>query len=162
VAVSGATIDLSSHAANPAGQAFGIALGSVGLRIFGVVFWGAAISSVIGNAYTSVSFLSTFHSAFRRSRPLQFGTVVFIIVSLAIYLSIGTPPAQLLIFAGGLNGLILPIGLSVLMFIGWARPKLLKVSSYPKWLLISGSLVTLLMWYTAIVSIGPIFSLIGL
>ncbi len=162
VVASGVSLDLSSQAANPAGQAFGVVLGEAGQRIFGAIFWAAAISSVIGAAYTSATFLSTFHKRFRGGWSLQWATVGFIVVSLIMYLLIGTAPAAILIFVGGFNGLILPIGLSVFIYIGWFRRDLLGTRKYPLWLLIAGTLVTLLTWYMGIVSVGPIFAFLGI
>lgn len=162
VVASGVTLDLSSQAANPAGQAFGAVLGDAGLRIFGAIFWAAAISSVIGAAYTSASFLSTFAKRLAGGWALQLATVGFIVVSLIVYLSIGTAPAAILVFVGGFNGLILPIGLTVFMYIGWFRRDLLGTKKYPLWLLIAGTLVTLLTWYMGAVSIGPIFAFLGI
>lgn len=162
VVASGVSLDLSSQAANPAGQAFGAVLGDAGLRIFGAIFWAAAISSVIGAAYTSATFLSTFTKKLRRGWPLQLATVAFIVVSLIVYLSIGTAPAAILVFVGGFNGLILPIGLTVFMYIGWFRRDLLGTKKYPLVLLIAGTLVTLLTWYMGIVSVGPIFAFLGI
>ena len=161
VVASGVTLDLSGQAANPAGQAFGAVLGDAGLRIFGAIFWAAALSSVIGAAYTSASFLSSFNKRFLGGWSLQWATVVFIVVSLIVYLSIGTAPAAILVFVGGFNGLILPIGLSVFMYIGWFRRDLLGTRKYPLTLLIAGTLVTLLTWYMGIVSVGPIFAFLG-
>lgn len=162
VVASGVALDLSSQAANPAGQAFGAVLGEAGLRIFGAIFWAAAISSVIGAAYTSATFLSTFHQRFLGGWSLQWATVVFIVVSLVVYLLIGTAPAAILVFVGGFNGLILPIGLTVFMYIGWFRADLLGVTRYPRWLLVAGTLVTALTWYMGAVSIGPIFAFLGI
>lgn len=162
VVASGVSLDLSSQAANPAGQAFGVVLGEAGLRIFGAIFWAAAISSVIGAAYTSATFLSTFHKRFLGGWSLQWATIGFIVVSLIIYLLIGTAPAAILVFVGGFNGLILPIGLTVFIYIGWFRRDLLGTRKYPLWLLIAGTLVTLLTWYMGIVSIGPIFAFLGI
>jgi Mn2+/Fe2+ NRAMP family transporter len=161
VVASGVTLDLSGQGANPAGQAFGAVLGDAGLRIFGAIFWAAAISSVIGAAYTSATFLSTFTKKLQGGWPLQLATVAFIVVSLAVYLSIGTAPAAILVFVGGFNGLILPIGLTVFMYIGWFRRDLLGSKKYPLWLLVAGTLVTLLTWYMGIVSVGPIFAFLG-
>lgn len=161
VVASGVTLDLSGQAANPAGQAFGAVLGDAGLRIFGAIFWAAALSSVIGAAYTSATFLSSFHKRFLDGWSLQWATVAFIVVSLIVYLSIGTAPAAILVFVGGFNGLILPIGLTVFMYIGWFRRDLLGTRKYPLWLLIAGTLVTLLTWYMGIVSVGPIFAFLG-
>lgn len=162
VVASGVALDISGQAANPAGQAFGAVLGEAGMRIFGAIFWAAALSSVIGAAYTSATFVSTFSRKVAVGWPLQLVTVGFIAVSLAIYLSIGTAPAALLVFVGGFNGLILPVGLTVFMYIGWFRPDLLGVKRYPRWLLIPGTVVTLLTWYMGSVSIGPIFAFLGI
>lgn len=162
VVASGVVLDLSGQGANPAGQAFGAVLGDAGLRIFGAIFWAAAISSVIGAAYTSATFLSTFTKKLEGGWPLQLATVAFIVVSLAVYLSIGTAPAAILVFVGGFNGLILPIGLTVFMYIGWFRRDLLGSKKYPMWLLVAGTLVTLLTWYMGIVSVGPIFAFLGI
>lgn len=162
VVASGVALDLDGQAANPAGQAFAAVLGDVGMRIFGAIFWAAALSSVIGAAYTSATFLSAFSKRLDKGWPLQLATVAFITVSLIVYLSIGTAPATLLVFVGGFNGLILPIGLTIFMYIGWFRPQLLRVDKYPKWLLIIGTAATLVMWYTAAESVGPIFAMIGI
>ena len=158
VVASGVTLDLTSQAANPAGQAFGAVLGDAGLRIFGAIFWAAAISSVIGAAYTSATFLSTFTRRLAVGWPLQLATVAFIVVSLIVYLSIGTAPAAILVFVGGFNGLILPIGLTVFMYIGWFRRDLLGSKKYPLWLLIAGTVVTALTWYMGFASVGQIFA----
>ncbi|MDN6124706.1 MAG: hypothetical protein L0I80_12695, partial [Brevibacterium sp.] len=162
VVASGVALDLGGQASNPAGQAFAAVLGDTGMRIFGAIFWAAALSSVIGAAYTSATFLSAFSTRLAKGWPLQLATVAFILVSLIVYLSIGTAPATLLVFVGGFNGLILPIGLTIFMYIGWFRPRLLRVDKYPKWLLIIGTAATLVMWYTAVESVGPIFAMIGI
>lgn len=158
VVASGVTLDLTSQAANPAGQAFGAVLGEAGLRIFGAIFWAAALSSVIGAAYTSATFLSTYTRRLAGGWPLQLATVGFIVVSLIVYLSIGTAPAAILVFVGGFNGLILPIGLTVFMYIGWFRRDLLGTKTYPLWLLIAGTVVTALTWYMGFSSVGQIFA----
>jgi Mn2+/Fe2+ NRAMP family transporter len=157
VVASGVVLDV---AGNPAADAFGAAAGETGLRIFGAVFWIAAITSVIGAAYTSVSFLPVF-SARITGRAADLWTVAFIVVSLAVYLTIGTAPATLLVFVGGVNGLILPIGLTLFMYIGWFRSSLLGAVRYPRWLLVVGSLATVVTWYMAVNAVGPIFDLLS-
>ncbi|WP_424464196.1 NRAMP family divalent metal transporter [Pseudoclavibacter helvolus] len=157
VVASGVVLDTTL---NPAADAFQAAAGEAGLRIFGAIFWLAALTSVIGAAYTSVSFLPVFSKRIT-GRTADFWTVGFILVSLAIYLSIGTPPATLLVFVGGFNGLILPIGLTLFMYIGWFRPSKLGGAKYPKWLLIVGTLATGITWYMAVNAVGPIFDLLN-
>lgn len=160
VVASGVTLDLSSQAANPAGQAFAYALGDWGMRIFGVVLWAAAITSVIGAAYTSVSFLVAFMPMPERSRNIA--TVIFITVSLAVFVAIGTAPAALLVFVGGFNGLILPIGLTIFTYVGFARSDLMGGHHYNRPLLILSAIVCALTWYMGYRSIGPIFAFLGL
>jgi Mn2+/Fe2+ NRAMP family transporter len=160
VVAGGVIIDTSGAAANPAAQAFQAAAGEFGLRVFGAIFWIAAITSIIGSAYTSVSFLPVFSKKIV-GRRADFATVIFILLSLVIYLLIGTAPATLLVFVGGFNGLILPIGLSIFMFIGWFRGELLNGYRYPRWLLIVGTLATALTWVMAVLAVGPIFALLS-
>ncbi|WP_313194025.1 divalent metal cation transporter [Shinella zoogloeoides] len=160
VVASGVVIDTSSQVANPAAQAFQAAAGDVGLRLFGIIFWAAAITSVIGAAYTSVSFITVFkHDVSEHTRNMA--TVLFIAVSLLSYLLMTTPPAAMLVFVGGLNGLILPIGLSIFLFAAWKREDLMGGYRYPRWLLVLGVLVCALTWYMGYKSAGTIFSLLG-
>lgn len=159
VVASGVVIDVTGAGANPAAQAFQAAAGDVGMRIFGAIFWAAAITSVIGAAYTSVSFVTVFKKDMTE-RARNIATVIFIAVSLFFYIIITTPPAQMLVFVGGLNGLILPIGLTIFIYAGWARSDLMGGYRYPRWLLILGALTCALTWYMGYKSIGPIFALL--
>lgn len=156
VVASGVVIDTSSAAANPAGQAFQAAAGEWGLRAFGLVFWAAGITSVIGAGYTSITFFAAFFKNMSE-RARNFSTVGFIAVSLVVFLLVGTAPAALLVFAGGFNGLVLPIGLTIFMYVGWFRNDLLHGHHYPRWLLIAGTLTCALTWYMGAVSVVPIF-----
>ncbi|MBQ0397397.1 divalent metal cation transporter [Providencia rettgeri] len=157
VVASGVTIDISGHAANPASQAFQVAAGNFGLRIFGLILWAAALTSVIGAAYTSMSFLTAFKSSITE-RQRNVATIIFIAVSLIVYLFMGTAPAALLVFAGGFNGLILPIGLTLFVYIGWKRSDLMSGYHYPRWLLWSGVVTCALTWYMGAMSVGAIFN----
>jgi Mn2+/Fe2+ NRAMP family transporter len=159
VTASGVSIDVASKTANPAAQAFQAAAGDWGMRIFGVIFWAAAITSVIGAAYTSVSFLTVFRAMDDRGRNVA--TVIFIALSLAIFLALGSPPALLLVFAGGFNGLILPIGLTLFTWIGFARSDLMGGHHYSRPLLALSAIVCLLTWYMGISSVGTIFAMLG-
>lgn len=142
---------------NPPATAFKAALGEVGLRVFGVILWAASITSVIGASYTSVSFLTTFHTAIARYR--QWVVVAFILVSSAIYLSLEQAPATLLVLAGALNGLILPVGFGLLIWVALRRRDLLKGYEYPKWLAYLGLAVWLLTLYLGWESLGGIADL---
>lgn len=156
VVASGVTLDISSQVANPALQAFQHAVGSFGVQLFGFIFWAAAITSVIGAAYTSVTFMTVFHKQMGE-RQRSIATVIFIAVSLVIYLMLGTAPAALLVFAGGFNGLILPIGMTLFIYVGWKRADLMAGYRYPRWLLWTGLLTCALTWYMGALSVGAIF-----
>ncbi len=157
VVASGVTIDISGQAANPASQAFQAAAGNFGLRIFGLILWAAALTSVIGAAYTSMSFITAFKKSITE-RQRNIATILFIAISLAVYLMMGTAPAALLVFAGGFNGLILPIGLTIFVYIGWKRADLMSGYHYPRWLLWSGIIVCALTWYMGAMSVEAIFN----
>ena len=160
VVASGVIIDTSGQGANPAAQAFQAAAGQIGLRVFGLILWAASITSVIGAAYTSISFISVFKPNITEQGRNR-ATTVFIALSLLIFVLMGTAPAALLLFAGGFNGLILPIGLSIFIYVGWRRSDLMDGYHYPRWLLVLGVLTCMLTWYMAIKSVGPIFAFLN-
>ena len=153
VVASGSALDPK----NPAASAFQQAAGEFGLRAFGVVLWAAAITSVIGASYTTVTFVTSRTKTTDRTRTTL--VVAFIAVSTVIYLSIGTAPTQLLVFAGAFNGLLLPVGIGVLLWVAWQRADLLRGYRYPRWLLAIGGAAWLLTIYLAVRSVKPVFEL---
>ncbi|WP_028521816.1 NRAMP family divalent metal transporter [Runella limosa] len=126
---------------NPPASVFQLAAGQTGYRLFGVLMWSAAITSVIGSAYTSVSFLRTFHPSLERNH--RYITVGFIALSTLVFIAIGKP-VQILVFVGTVNGFILPIALSV-MLIAARNKRLVGEYRHPLWLQLAGWLVVLIM-----------------
>lgn len=157
VVVSGASIDLASHNANPAAQAFQYAAGIFGFKLFGLVFWAAGISSTIGASYTSISFLTAFKKSLS-PKQTQYATISFISLALLLYVLLGAAPAGMLIFVGGFNGLVLPIGLTIFTYIAAFRQDLMGSYVYPKWLIILGILTCLLTWWMGYISFTAIFN----
>ncbi|MCM3510799.1 divalent metal cation transporter [Rothia sp. P100] len=154
VVATGVQLDTESSIA---GQAFGIAAGEVGTRLFGLILWGAAISSVIGAAFTSVSFLTSSKTSVAMKNGLTIG---FIVISTIVFIIAGKAPATLLIVAGAVNGLILPVGFGVLMFVATFFAKsLLKGYKYPLWLIIIGWASWLLTIYLGVMSLSGIAKL---
>ena len=118
---------------NPAGDAFKFALGASGEVVFGIIMWSAAITSVIGASYTSTSFLKVMGSWVTRwERWVVCG---FIVTSTTVFLVAATTPVKLLVFAGAFNGLILPFGLGILLWIAARRRDLMGGYRYPAWLI---------------------------
>jgi Mn2+/Fe2+ NRAMP family transporter len=127
---------------NPAAAVFQTAAGNVGYKFFGVVMWSAAITSVVGCAYTSISFLRSLHPVIERNH--RYFTSGFILISTISFMLIGQP-VSLLIIAGAVNGFILPIALVIVLVA--ASEKRLAQSGYqhPVWLKMLGWVVVVVM-----------------
>lgn len=126
---------------NPPGSVFQIAAGNIGYKIFGIVMWSAAITSVVGAAYTSVSFIQTFSE--RLNRNSKWITIGFIVISAICFVLIGKP-VKILLLVGAINGLILPIALGTLLIAAYKK-KIVGDYKHPLWLTISGILVVVVM-----------------
>jgi Mn2+/Fe2+ NRAMP family transporter len=153
VVTGGTALDPDSQAAS----AFEQAAGEVGLRIFGVVLWAAAITSVIGASYTTVSFVTSRTKTSERVRTAL--VCAFIVFTTLVFVSVGTPPTTLLVFAGAFNGLLLPFGIGVLLWVATRRADLLNGYSYPRVLLGVGWVAWLLTLYLAANSVKPVIEL---
>jgi Mn2+/Fe2+ NRAMP family transporter len=121
---------------NPAASIFKLSAGIWGFKLFGVVMWCAAITSVIGSAYTSFSFVNGFHPRINRMRiPL---ITIFILASAAIFMAIGQP-VKILVYVGMLNGFILPLALGIMLVAAYQMKKINY--RHPLWLYIFGVVV---------------------
>lgn len=138
---------------NPAATVFQYAAGDIGYRMFGIVLWIAGISSVIGAAYTSVSFLRSFHSIFDKYH--KYWIVGFILFSTIVYLIVGQA-AKLLVLAGAVNGLILPLTLGS-MLLAAHNKKIVGDYKHPIWLTVFGVIVVIL---TAVFGIRTLFQML--
>lgn len=143
---------------NPAADAFKIGAGMIGYKIFGLVLTFAAITSVIGAAYTSVSFLKTLHPFIMKNE--KWFIIGFIAVSTVIMTFLGKP-AALLVLAGALNGLILP--LTLLTIILASRNKKIVGDNYkhPTILIVLGIGVVILTGYSGFKALPSILSMFG-
>jgi len=154
VVAGGAKLD----ALNPAASAFQNALGTGGKILFGIIIWSAAITSVIGASYTSTSFLKVMGRWVTRwERWVVCG---FIVISTAVFLVAATTPVKLLIFAGAFNGLILPFGLGILLWIAARRRDLLDGYRYPAWLIAVGVVAwvaTIYLGYNSLTGLKGLF-----
>lgn len=141
LAALGVVVQHTLDANNPPASVFRLAAGETGYRFFGVVMWCAAITSVVGSAYTAMSFLKTFHPAIEKLQ--QWLISFFIVFSTAIFLLAGSP-VRILIMAGALNGMILPVTLAV-MLAATRNKQLMKGYRHPVWLQIAGWLIVVVM-----------------
>jgi Mn2+/Fe2+ NRAMP family transporter len=105
------------------------------------VLWSAAISSVIGASYTSVSFIKTFHpSLVKYERHL---ISAFIILTTCVFVIVGRP-RDLLVLAGAVNGLILPVALAIILLAA-TRKRIMKGYQHPLWMQLAGWIVVFVM-----------------
>ncbi|CXD45188.1 NRAMP family divalent metal transporter [Staphylococcus aureus] len=151
VVVTGVT--LSSE--NPPASVFEHAIGPIGKNIFGIVLFAAAMSSVIGSAYTSATFLKTLHKSLDERSNLI--VIVFIVISTMIFLFIGKP-ISLLIIAGAINGWILPITLGAIL-IASKKKSIVGDYKHPNWMFIFGIVAVLVTILTGIFSFKEVLQL---
>ena len=147
---------VSLAAENPAADAFRKGAGEIGYRFFGLVLLSAAITSIVGAAYTSVSFLKTFNKNIEKHE--KWVIIGFIVVS-TIIMAIAGNPATLLILAGSLNGLILPVTLGICLVASQNKSIMGENYRHPKVLLILGIIVVLITAFLGVVSLGSLTKL---
>lgn len=142
---------LTLDEANPAASVFQHAAGNAGYRVFGVIMWAAAITSVVGAAYTSVSFIRSFHPKIEQYN--NWIIIGFIIVSTTVFITVGQP-VKTLVVVGALNALILPLSLGIIL-IGAHKKSIVGTYKHPKFLTITGAIVVIIM---AILSVRTIIT----
>jgi Mn2+/Fe2+ NRAMP family transporter len=137
IIMAGATINED----NPTASVFAHVAGSLGRQMFGLMIWAAAITSVVGAAYTSISFLRSFHPKIDKfHRQL---TILFILISTLVFLLVGKP-VKVLVFVGTLNGFVLPVALSILLLAG-RKARLMGDYKHPLVLQVAGWIVVLVL-----------------
>ena len=132
---------------------FRIGAGELGYRFFGLVLLAASITSIIGCAYTSISFLKTFSKKIADNENKFI--VAFIVISTIVMAFLGQP-AALLVLAGALNGLILPITLGVCLIAAKKKSIMGEDYKHPAWLLILGIVVVIASAYLGVTSLGSL------
>ncbi|MGB2140311.1 MAG: NRAMP family divalent metal transporter [Psychrobacter sp.] len=126
---------------NPAMSPFQYILGNVGKIIFGIVIWAASVTSVIGAAYTSVSFMTNFHPFIEEYK--RFFIIGFIVISTLVFATIGKP-AQVLVLVGTLNGLVLPIAMVIILIAAY-RKNIIGNYKHPIWIAAFGWVIAVAM-----------------
>lgn len=137
-------------ASNPPASVFQHAAGDLGYKFFGIVLWAAAITSVIGAAYTSVSFLRSMSRT--ADQYNAYVIMLFIVISTIVFVTVGRPVA-ILVLVGSLNGLILPLTLGTMLLA--ARNKKIVGADYnhPMWLMVFGVLAALVAAFAGVTSL---------
>lgn len=150
----GVTLDAS----NPAADAFRLGAGVIGYKIFGLVMFFAATTSVIGAAYTSVSFLKTLHPFIEKNEKWF---VIGFITASTITMAVLGKPAALLVLAGALNGLILPLTLLTILIASRNKKIVGEEYKHPTILIVLGIGVVLLTGFSGIKALPSILTMFG-
>jgi Mn2+/Fe2+ NRAMP family transporter len=137
--------------ANPARTVFETAAGSYGLKLFGLVLWSAGITSVVGSAFTSVSFLQSLHPVVERRKNRV--TIFFILASALTFLYYGQP-SRILVFAGAFNGIVLPVSLCIMLLVSQRSRKEYR---HPLWLTVCGWIAVSALAYMAVKAFVDVF-----
>jgi Mn2+/Fe2+ NRAMP family transporter len=137
VVAGGAVLD----AANPPASMFRIAAGDLGYRFFGLVMWSAAITSVVGCTFTSISFLTSSFSKFEKNKTWL--TAGFIAFSVVVFLAVGRP-VKTLVAVGTLNGLILPVALAAMLVAARCREIMGDYRLPPGWQIAGWAVVAMM------------------
>ncbi|WP_318491657.1 NRAMP family divalent metal transporter [Photobacterium leiognathi] len=137
VIATGAVLDTS----NPAADAFRQGAGEVGYFIFGLVLFVASITSVVGNSYMAISLIKTLFPVVARNEKAW--CVGFIIIT-----SLGTVtmnmPILLLMLAGLINSIILPVVLAMVLS-ATRRKDIVGDYKHPMYLTVTGVLIVVVM-----------------
>ncbi|PSW79131.1 hypothetical protein CTN03_16870 [Photobacterium angustum] len=137
VIATGAVLETS----NPAADAFRQGAGEVGYFIFGLVLFVASITSVVGNSYMAISLIKTLFPVVARNEKTW--CVGFIIIT-----SLGTVtmnmPILLLMLAGLINSIILPVVLAMVLA-ATRRKDIVGDYKHPMYLTVTGVLIVVVM-----------------
>jgi Mn2+/Fe2+ NRAMP family transporter len=138
----------------PVFDAFRAGGGQIGYILSGFVFWSAAITSVVGCSYTSMTFLPALRDETVRSRVI----IAFIALSLGATLGLkwlGWKLTPLLILAGTVNGILMPVVLGVVLLAS-RRRDIVGEYAHPWWAMAIGCIawiITVIMAYRTITNI---------
>ncbi|HHP0478395.1 TPA: NRAMP family divalent metal transporter [Vibrio campbellii] len=146
VIATGATLD----SANPAADAFRQGAGEAGYFIFGLVLFVASITSVVGNSYMAISLIKTLFPIVARNEKAW--CVGFIIIT-----SLGTVtmnmPILLLMLAGLVNSIILPIVLGMVL-VATRRKDIVGDYKHPAYLTLTGVAIVVVMAASSVTNIS--------
>ena len=146
VIATGVTLDNT----NPAADAFRLGAGNFGHFIFGLVLFLASITSVIGNSYMAISLIKTLFPMIARNEKLW-------CIGFIIFTSMGTVllnmPILLLMMAGLINSIILPVVLGI-MLLATRRQDIVGEYKHPIYLSLSGFFIVIIMAASSITNIN--------
>ncbi len=147
----------SLNEGNPAASVFQLAAGEWGYKIFGMVLWCAAVTSVVGASFTSISFAQNLHPWFVQRKSYA---IIWFIVAATLLFALFGKPVKVLIFAGAFNGFILAFSLGILL-IAAGQKRIMGAYRHPRGYLLAGALAALAMLalggWTMVMELGKLW-----
>lgn len=146
VIATGAVLDK----ANPAADAFRQGAGQVGYFIFGLVLFVASITSVVGNSYMAISLIKTLFPVVARHEKMW--CIAFIALTCLGTVTMNMP-ILLLMLAGLVNSIILPIVLGMVLA-ATRRKDIVGNYRHPIYLTAIGAVIVLVMAVSSVANIS--------
>lgn len=134
---------------NPMADVFLHAAGDLGYYFFGMLLFAAAITSVVGCTYTTISFTTGLYPSLQQYKGVA--SMGFIGVCGMVFIAIGKP-IKLLVWAGALNGMVLPFALFIFLWGSFQKKKSIgyKLPSILRWMGLLIGLALLFLSYQGI------------
>jgi Mn2+/Fe2+ NRAMP family transporter len=139
----------------PVFDAFRSGAGSLGEVLAGLIFWAASITSVVGCSYTAVSFLGSGIPNERQQGRRIVGFVASSLAAMLVLMHLQVQPTRLLIAAGTINGILLPILIAMVLWVAY-KPKIMGDYRHPLWvgaLGLMSLLISLFLAYRVVVAL---------
>ncbi len=133
---------------NPTSSVFLYLFGDYGKIMFGLMIWFAAITSLIGATYTSISFLIDIFPILEIYK--KFVAAFFVLFPMLFFIFYGKP-VNLLLYAGYFNSFVLPFAL-IMVLLG-LRKTFMKDYNHPKVLILGSLIIAIAMLYYSISSV---------
>jgi Mn2+/Fe2+ NRAMP family transporter len=129
--------------------------GVFGYRLFAVILILASITSIVGSAYTSVSFIKTLFPIVEKNETFS---MIFFTAFSALIMALMGNPIVLLLIAGTFNGLIIPVVLAVILLASKNKTVVGKDYKHSEILTLLGFIVVMVLWLGGMESLNSIIA----
>jgi len=149
------TKGVNFHSINPEASSLRHASGIFGYKIFGIIILLASITSIVGSAYTSVSFIKTLFPVVEKNEKFS---MIFFTAFSALVMALMGNPVVLLLIAGTFNGIILPVVLAIILLASKNKTVIGKNYKHSEILTLLGFIVVMILWLGGMESLDKIIA----
>ncbi|WP_319200772.1 NRAMP family divalent metal transporter [uncultured Ilyobacter sp.] len=143
------------HSINPEASDLRHVSGIFGYKIFGVILLLASITSIVGSAYTSVSFIKTLFPVVEKNEKFS---MIFFTAFSALMMALMGNPVVLLLVAGTFNGIILPVVLAIILLASKNKTVIGENYKHSEILTLLGFIVVMVLWLGGMESLDKIIA----